>query len=298
MLFADKISIEHIVDSVNNNIEIKKLVLLTDRKSVLDIFQDSSKIKTCRAHLATVKPDFSIFEDSELVIVATEDDDIALPYIQYLIAQKIKFKPVWVSNPHGYISGNSIAKKVLETEYERQKREGFDKWDCGPWDFVNLIQALEATADVPGCYVEVGCFNGSSSCAVLQYAKETNIKCDFYFFDVFEGFDYEEAINSADQIWAGTHATDGIDVVSHRISKLKYRSDCTCVVKKLNIISDQLPSDVLSKGIRVANLDVDLYEATYSVILPFLMVGKSRIYATMASRCFGVNPPKAILGLS
>ena len=35
-----------------------------------------------------------------------------------------------------------------------------------------------------------------------------------------------------------------------------------------------------------------------AVILPFLRVGKSRTYATMASRCFGVNPPKAILGLS
>ena len=34
------------------------------------------------------------------------------------------------------------------------------------------------------------------------------------------------------------------------------------------------------------------------VILPFLRVGKSRIYATMANRCFGVNQPKAILGLS
>jgi hypothetical protein len=34
------------------------------------------------------------------------------------------------------------------------------------------------------------------------------------------------------------------------------------------------------------------------VILPFLRVGKSTTYATMASRCFGVHPPKAILGLS
>ena len=34
------------------------------------------------------------------------------------------------------------------------------------------------------------------------------------------------------------------------------------------------------------------------VILPFIRVGKSRIYAAMANRWFGVNPPKAILGLS
>jgi hypothetical protein len=33
------------------------------------------------------------------------------------------------------------------------------------------------------------------------------------------------------------------------------------------------------------------------VILPFLRVGKSRTYATMVSRCFGVNPSKASLSL-
>jgi hypothetical protein len=34
------------------------------------------------------------------------------------------------------------------------------------------------------------------------------------------------------------------------------------------------------------------------VIVPKKGVVKGRIDAAMASRCFGVNPPKAILGLS
>jgi hypothetical protein len=38
--------------------------------------------------------------------------------------------------------------------------------------------------------------------------------------------------------------------------------------------------------------------ASAGVIPPFLTVCIGRDYAAMASRCFGVNPPKAMLGRS
>ena len=264
MLFEQKLKLEDISHLVEGHSGLGGLALLADRQLILDQLSDLMATIECRPCLASSKPNFSCFDEVNLVIVATENDDTVLPYIQYFIAHNIKFLPVWVTTPAGYITSNSLAREVLEAEFLRQTSEGFAKWDHGPHDFVNLIQALEATSDLNGCYVEVGCFNGSSSCAVLQYAKAANIKCDFYFFDVFEGFNYDEALNSSDLVWAGSHTSNGLDIVRQRIEKLRYRTDCELVVDKKNIISDELPLEVIERGIRVANLDVDLYEAVFS----------------------------------
>ncbi|HZZ57525.1 MAG TPA: TylF/MycF/NovP-related O-methyltransferase, partial [Opitutaceae bacterium] len=123
-------------------------------------------------------------------------------------------------------------------------------------DFINLCQALETTRDVPGAVVEIGCFRGSSSSVMLDYAKHTGLDRQFYFFDTFDGFSYEEARASADAMWQGTHATEGQAVVQSRLEAVGYPK---LRVLKANIITDDLPAEI--GPIAVANVDVDLYEA-------------------------------------
>lgn len=171
--------------------------------------------------------------------------------------------------PHGYITVNSVARSSLEVEYAHQVHENFDKWDYGPGDFVGLIQALDMTSEIQGCYLEVGCFRGSSGGAVLRYlaAKSRPVAC--HFIDVFTGFDYPEAQESSDAFWANTHATEGLEIVGNRLqnySNLPGGAGLEINVHQCNVINDPLPKAVLDAGIAVANIDVDVYEAVLSAL--------------------------------
>lgn len=171
---------------------------------------------------------------------------------------------MWSARPGGYVYTNNTARKVLSHEFEFQKREGFAKWDFGYHDFANLIQALEMTRNLPGCYVEVGCFRGSSAGIVLRYLSAVRRRIPTFFLDVFDGFTYDDAQSSADTIWHGTHKTEGYELVRQRL--LNYNTEfpeMSISVEVNNIITDPLPIAVARDGIAVANLDVDLHEAVY-----------------------------------
>ena len=53
-----------------------------------------------------------------------------------------------------------------------------------------------------------------------------------------------------------------------------------------------------SVKVRSSTKENSTLESDWEVIPPFLTVCIGRDYAAMASRCFGVNPPKAMLGRS
>lgn len=132
---------------------------------------------------------------------------------------------------------------------------------------MNLIQAFESTRERPGCVVEVGCFRGSSAGALLSYVRRRQAergfpRIDFHFMDVFDGFDYPAAQASSDVCWAGTHRTDGFEVVRDRIRS--YGRDMPGMnieVHRCNVITDPIPEPIVRAGVRLANIDVDLYEA-------------------------------------
>jgi hypothetical protein len=200
-----------------------------------------------------------------VVVYACTQDDLGLPFVEHLHRTGRRYFPVWSARPGGYIFTNTKAREVLSYEFEFQKREGFAKWDFGYHDFANLIQALELVRELPGCYVEVGCYRGSSAGIVLRYLAAVRRPMPSVFLDVFNGFTYEEANSSADSIWCGTHVTEGIDSVRQRL--LSYGAEfpeMSITVEVNNIITDPLPPIVVEHGIAVANLDVDLHEAVYA----------------------------------
>lgn len=181
-------------------------------------------------------------------------------FVRCLIDRGGVFIPAWTFGPAKYIDHNAIAHRVLEAEWNSQAAEGFAKWDSGPGDFLNLCQALEITRHVRGAFLEIGCYRGSSGSVALHYMNEAHIHRDAYFFDVFDGFSYDAAKQSADAIWANSHATEGIDTVRARLKRHE-RADrgLNVFVTRHNIVEEEIPNTI--DEIAVANIDVDLYEA-------------------------------------
>jgi hypothetical protein len=260
MLFESVITEEVILRRLDVLASFRVVVLIDDFvcRSV-----DMAKIegrawRTCRVpHYPLEQFAEMPFQDC-LFLYAVDQDDIGLPYISLITENKGRYMPVDVYENVPYAKKNVDARQALEEEHATQSAEGFDKFDFGPGDFLNIIQAIELTKGLPGVFVEVGCYNGSSGCAALNYLKRKGVAIDCYFLDVFDGFTYPEAYESADTIWKGSHCTQGYDVVSERLKR--YEDDrVTVSIMKSNIISDELPAAI--DEIRVANLDVDLYEA-------------------------------------
>ena len=130
----------------------------------------------------------------------------------------------------------------------------------------NICEALNITRHLSGDYVEIGVFRGSSAIIALNYIDELKSKGDLnplrraWLLDTYEGFNYHDSKNSADAIWWGTHKLDG------RIKNIKYITETFSGVDTPfemvinNICTDSLPDKITE--IAVANVDVDMYEAT------------------------------------
>jgi hypothetical protein len=213
--------------------------------------------------------------DRLMVFLCVQHAQDALPLVEFLYANKIKYLTFGGANVGGYVYDDSVSRKTIEQAYISQRIDGYAKFEDpgSAQDFVNLTQALAATNHLDGDVVEAGCYRGSSGSVMLEYSQNKNLRPkDFYFFDVFEGFTYEEALISPDFQWANTHVTEGEEVVRNRLMAKSGRN--TVHVKKLNIISDPLPPEI--RRISFANIDVDLHEAVYSALVrlaPLMAVG-------------------------
>ena len=209
------------------------------------------------------------------VMYAVEHAQDGLALIEWLTDRGVKYRGVGGYDVGGYVHDDRVARETIENALLEQTFSGYEKfWDPGSHqDFVNLTQALYRTRRLSGDVLEVGCFRGSSGSVMLDYAANKDLPPRrFWFFDVFQGFDYDEALSSSDVIWANTHATEGDAIVRQRLEQKAGANQVT--VKKLNIITDELPDDL--GPIAVANIDVDLYEAVLAGlnrIAPLMQVG-------------------------
>ena len=183
-----------------------------------------------------------------------------LPVLDRLRRRGLRWRAVHDAAPWGAVEHDAAIREALDEEWVRQNAEGFAKFDFGFGDFANLCQFLLATRDLPGAFVEVGCFRGSSGSVALNYMRRRGIMRDAWFLDVFEGFDYEAAKDSPDAFWAGTHGTEGEAAVRARLERHAWPERGLHVhVRRSNVITDELPEGI--GPIAVANLDVDLHEA-------------------------------------
>ena len=149
--------------------------------------------------------------------------------------------------------------KVLSLEFQKQKDEGFAKFAHGIGaDFSNILQCIDYATRLEGCFVEIGCFRGSSSCVMANYINQLDINKKFYVYDYFDGFTYDEARLSPDHVWLNTHKTEGRDVIEKRILSRGIKQNQLYVFQR-NIIEKNSLREI--DKICFANLDVDIYEA-------------------------------------
>lgn len=199
--------------------------------------------------------DISLITINNGVILAFLYDYNCMKIIGELLKRKIKYvtfdftKRDMVQYPIHYFMTDRIAQKVLEKEAKRN-RTYFDLND-----FENIIQAIKLTKELVGDYVEIGTYKGDSARVALSYMKETCVERKAWFLDTFEGFNYEEAKDSGDSLWACTVHDD----TSEKYVESQLNEFGNYKLVRTNIIRDDLPEEI--KKIVVCNIDVDIYEA-------------------------------------
>ena len=202
----------------------------------------------------------------ERLIWATERIDKGALIARSFFKEKKKILVMQNTGPARVWMHDYLKESVLKEEFKEQSEEGIDKFGYGIGaDFGNLLQFIDNTKNVDGDFVEIGCYFGSSTCVMARYLAENNIQKKIFVYDTFNGFEYKSAYESSDISWTGTHSTDGKTAVENRIkSRLKNLSN-NLEIHKRNILDPDALKEV--KEISFANIDVDLYEATYSAIL-------------------------------
>lgn len=148
-----------------------------------------------------------------------------------------------------YYHINETAYKTLLEESNNNPLQHF----C-PGDFENIFQVLEATKNLQGDYVEIGTFQGASARATLNYRNKANINKKCYFVDTYEGFTYDEALNTQDILWTNTHTNTSVEKVNSYLADYDNYE-----LIKSNIIQEELPEKI--QKICAVNIDVDMYEA-------------------------------------
>lgn len=200
---------------------------------------------------------------ARVYVYACDQDDVALPFIERIVSRGDKFIPAFKGDPAWYANIDHAARRALEDEFVSQTRDGYALFEYGPFDFMNIAQGLHITRKLPGSYVEIGCFRGSSGGVALRYLRYAGIARTCYFLDVFEGFTYDAARASPDAFWVDTHQTEGLEVVRARLKAHEDVDKGVLVnVVRANIIEDEIPAE--AGQICLANLDVDMYEAVYA----------------------------------
>lgn len=144
-------------------------------------------------------------------------------------------------------------------------------------ELASIMQGIKTTKDLEGDYVEIGVFSGTSALAALLYMQRLNLSRRCYLLDTYSGFSYEASEQSCDIKWHGTHTTyegySGPGAISRMIS-LTANTGNDVKVKEFNVCQDELPEEI--EKIAMANIDVDMYEATkmaFEKIAPKLVVG-------------------------
>lgn len=127
----------------------------------------------------------------------------------------------------------------------------------------NICEALRITVGLSGDYLEIGVYKGGTMLTAINYLSEMSQigipKRKVIGLDTFEGFDYEQAKESGDKIWYGTHQLYGKSETMTYVKNTLNNSEIDFEIYAMNICSDSIPN---VRSVSVAYIDVDMYEAT------------------------------------
>lgn len=242
--------------------ELKKYIyILTDRPYLFD----KSIVDACDGIICDLShlPSINISECAFYVYFSR--GDFALPHIKKIIKEGGAFispdLPIrvqwWENNKYCIEIYNQIA-YLLQYQPKGSIAE-----------FGAIMQAINATRNIDGDYVEIGVFSGSSALAALLYMRRMGIKRKCYLLDTYGGFNYEESKVSQDIKWYGSHKSwiggqTGNDAME-RIRRLTQNTGNEVIVERFNACADELPKNI--EHIAMANVDIDIYEAVRDILI-------------------------------
>ena len=142
-----------------------------------------------------------------------------------------------------------------------------------PEQWVNIIQAIEITKEIPGEYVEIGVFRGTSAKIAYDYHNAIGLQRTLTLMDTFKGFFYEAAAESPDIAWNRTHLvnTDQELMLTRMKAYLNKNTPQPTPANYELVVhnicdDDDEKSPLHGKLIAVCNIDVDMYEAVLAAL--------------------------------
>lgn len=193
-------------------------------------------------------------------------DSDALPALRRITAAGGKYVPHLSFEKTEYRFTERLVHNAMSRTWAKRDRVSH----LTPVVHENICEALSITRQIEGDYVEIGVFRGGSALTAINYIDEVR-KADpslpprkAWLLDTFDGFNYDEAFDSPDVIWAGTHALDGVTRTMDYIRETLSGTPVPFELIASNICADPLPSGV--SRIAVANVDVDMFEPTLDAL--------------------------------
>jgi hypothetical protein len=237
----------------------KKTYILTDRL----------KLKMFEKELGPLIVSLDGFSDKDIsnsvFYIFFNFDCEALPLLKRIKENGGIFIPPVLTGKIQYHAANKWAFDAVcltEMKRERISHVNLDIWN-------NICEAIDITKNLEGDYLEIGVYRGGSAlvamnCIELMQQDNAIKERKMFLLDTFDGFNYEEAQTSCDQIWKNTHKLFGVDETMDHIHETFKDNTVPYILLENNICKDNLPDDV--KKIVVANIDVDMYEPTIDAL--------------------------------
>lgn len=256
-----------IIRNINNSGVTKKfdkIYILTDLKiNINNNFFKKNKILLISS---LEKFELNQIKKSFFFIVFSSDDN-AIPYLKKIIENKGFFSSVDIQDKKlNYDYSNATSYRFINSNCMKAVKNTFNKKTIISGEYLaslqtheNICEGIELTKNVDGDYVEIGVFEGGSALTALNYFKLINSKKKIFLLDTFEGFNYQESKYSSDIIWHESHFLDEEKKTKELLNMMFSEFDNYKLVTN-NICKDDLPSEI--NKISLANIDVDLYEAT------------------------------------
>jgi hypothetical protein len=237
--------------ALRNYSNLENKFLITDTEFKLENFEQKNSIDEIKEELI----------NKSLFFLYFETDDTYCYHLDKIINFGGKYIIHKNYNKNNYMHTSKKCKLALQATYK--KKDSISHYS----EIIhgNICQAIEQTKHLDGDYVEIGVYRGGSALTALNYMKYSNIKRKSYFLDTFDGFDYEEATQSSETHWEKNnehHKLWGSQKTIEIVGNL-LKSQCPneqFELVKNNICNEPLPSSI--ENIVVANIDVDLYDAT------------------------------------
>jgi len=188
-------------------------------------------------------------------------DSDALPEIRNILQNGGTLIPHLDSSKTEYRFIDRVAHNSIQKTWQKFERISHMNFTVHE----NICEALSITNELTGDYLEIGVYKGGTILTAQNYIDENYLlnikelrKRKTIGLDTFDGFNYEAAEASGDKMWNGTHKLFGVQETINYVYETvgQHKTE----LFEINICTDQIPKSVTK--VSVANIDVDLYDAT------------------------------------